>query len=282
VQKSLSPLGDAYPELKGVVLGHKSYFTYKAADGLEIPAYLTLPPGAPATGGKLPLIVMPHGGPAARDDAGFDWWAQFLASRGYAVLQPQFRGSTGFGRAFEEAGRKEWSGKMQTDLIDGVQALAAKGVIDSARVCIAGASYGGYAALAGATLHADTYRCAISVNGVSDVGAFLNQDIRLGGYDSGAVRYWRRQLGWGRGDTVSPDRVAKGAKGPILLIHAKEDTTVYYEQSEKMLAALRDEAKPVEMVTLAGDDHYLSGAASRITMLKAIDTFLAKNLPVGR
>lgn len=282
VQKSLSPLGDAYPELKGVALGHKSYFTYKAADGLEIPAYLTLPPGAPATGGKLPLIVLPHGGPAARDDAGFDWWAQFLASRGYAVLQPQFRGSTGFGRAFEEAGRKEWSGKMQTDLIDGVQALAAKGVVDPARVCIAGASYGGYAALAGATLHADTYRCAISVNGVSDVGALLNQDIRLGGYDSGAIRYWRRQLGWGRNDTISPDQIADRAKNPILLIHAKEDTTVYYEQSEKMLAALRDKAKPVEMVTLAGDDHYLSDAASRITMLRAIDAFLAKNLPVAR
>lgn len=279
--KSLSPLGEAYPELKGAALGHKTWFSYKAADGLTIPAYLTLPAGAPAEGGKLPLIVMPHGGPAARDDAGFDWWAQFLASRGYAVLQPQFRGSGGFGRAFEDAGRKEWSGKMQTDLLDGVQALAAKGVIDPSRVCIAGASYGGYAALAGATLHADAYKCAISVNGVADLGAFLNQDIRLGGYKSGPVRYWRRLLGYGRGETVSPVQVAKLAKGPVLLIHAKEDTTVYYEQSVKMQAALAGEAKPVELVTLPGDDHYLSGAASRIAMLKAIDAFLAKNLPVG-
>jgi dienelactone hydrolase len=280
-QKSLSPLGEAYPELKGAALGHRTWMTYKAADGLEIPAYVTLPPGAPATGGKLPLIVLPHGGPAARDEPGFDWWSQFLASRGYVVLQPQFRGSNGFGRPFEVAGRKEWSGKMQTDLLDGVQALAAKGVIDPKRVCIMGASYGGFAALEGATLHGDAYRCAVSVNGVSDIGAMLNQDIRNGGYDSGAVRYWRRQLGYGRNDTISPVKVADQAKGPILLIHARQDTTVYYEQSEKMQAALTAAGKPSQLVTLEGDDHYLSDAASRIAMLKAVDAFLAKNLPVG-
>lgn len=280
-QKSLSPLGEAYPELKGAALGHKTWITYKAADGLEISAYLTLPPGAPAAGGKLPLIVLPHGGPAARDEPGFDWWSQFLASRGYAVLQPQFRGSGGFGRTFEEAGHKEWSGKMQTDLLDGVQALAAKGVIDPKRVCIMGASYGGFAALEGATLHSDVYKCAVSVNGVADIGAFVNQSVRNGGYDSETTRYWRRLLGYGRNTTISPVKVADQAKGPVLLIHAVQDTTVFYEQAEHMQAALSAAGKPVELVTLEGDDHYLSDASSRIAMLRAIDAFLAKNLPVG-
>jgi dipeptidyl aminopeptidase/acylaminoacyl peptidase len=280
-QNSLSPLGESYPELKGAALGHKTWMTYKAADGLEIPAFVTLPPGAPAAAGRLPLIVLAHGGPADRDDPGFDWWAQFLASRGYVVLQPQFRGSGGFGRAFEEAGHKEWSGKMQTDILDGVQALAAKGVIDPKRVCIMGASYGGFAALEGATLHADAYRCAVSVNGVADIGAFVNQSVRTSGYDSNSTRYWRRLLGYGRNDTISPVKVADQAKGPVLLIHAVQDTTVFYEQSERMQKALSDAGKPVEFVTLQGDDHYLSDAASRIAMLKAIDAFLAKNLPVG-
>jgi dipeptidyl aminopeptidase/acylaminoacyl peptidase len=281
-QKSLSPLGEAYPELKGAALGHKSWITYKASDGLEIPAYVTMPSGAPATGGKLPLIVLPHGGPADRDAPGFDWWSQFLASRGYVVLQPQFRGSGGFGRAFEEAGHKEWSGKMQTDLIDGVKALAAKGVIDPNRVCIVGASYGGFAALEGATLHSDVYKCAVSVNGVADIGAFVNQSVRNGGYDSPSTRYWRRLLGYGRDTTISPVKVADQAKGPVLLIHAVQDTTVFYEQSEKMQKALSDAGKPVELVSLQGDDHYLSDASSRVAMLKAVDAFLAKNLPVAR
>ena len=153
--------------------------SFKARDGLDIPAYLTMPPGAApgaAPGAKPPLVVLAHGGPASRDDYAFDFIVQFLASRGYAVLQPQFRGSTGFGKALEEAGRGEWGGKVQTDLLDGIASMAAAGMIDPARVCIVGASFGGYTALAGATLHPEAYRCAASIAGMSDLGQMINDE----------------------------------------------------------------------------------------------------------
>ena len=279
-----SPIGDYYPELAAAQFGKVSWFTYKARDGLEIPAYLTLPPGA-ASAAKLPLIVMPHGGPAARDDEGFYWWSQFLASRGYAVLRPQFRGSSGFGRAFEKAGEHEWAGKMQTDLLDGIADLAAKGTIDPARVCIVGASYGGYAAVAGATFHPEAYRCAVSVNGVSDLSMILGEYQRLYGVDSPSVQYWIKVLGESNSDQVvaaSPAKHVAGVAGPILLIHGKEDTVVPYEQSQKMNAALQDAGKPVTFITLDGDDHYLSSTETRTKMLEATEAFLAKALPVAQ
>ncbi len=282
----LSPVATSYPELEGVPLGTTTWVTYKARDGLDIPAYLTLPPARQGPRGKLPLIVLPHGGPAARDDPGFDWWTQFLASRGYAVLRPQFRGSRGFGEAFERAGRKEWGGKMQTDLLDGIADLAAKGVIDPARVCIVGASYGGYAALAGAALHPEAYRCAASVNGVSDVGLFLGETIHSYGRDSESIDYWRDTIGDVRSDAaliaaVSPARRAAEVRAPVLLVAAEEDTTVPFEQSVTMRKALVAAGKSVEMVALPGDDHYLSTSATRTRMLEALDAFLARNLPVN-
>ncbi len=282
----LSPIGESYPELAGVKLGKMDWFTYKARDGLEIPAYLTLPPGA-APGARLPLVVLPHGGPAARDDYGFDWWAQFLASRGYAVLQPEFRGSRGFGLTFERAGRREWGGKMQTDLLDGVAVLVAKGTVDPSRVCIVGASYGGYAALAGVAFHPETYRCAISVNGVSDLASFVGEEARNYGVDSDSVRYWRTLIGTDASDAAlisafSPARHADQVKAPLLLITSANDTTVAPEQSTIMAYALTQAGRAAEQVTLQGDDHYLSSSATRIQMLQAVDAFLAKNLPVGR
>ena len=152
-------------------LGSIRITSFKARDGTQIPAYLTLPPGS--EGKKLPLVVLPHGGPESRDWPQFDWWSQFLATRGYAVLQPQFRGSTGFGEAFRLAGRRQWGGLMQDDVTDGVQALISDGTADPGRVCIVGASYGGYAALAGATFTPQLYHCAASINGVSDLADML-------------------------------------------------------------------------------------------------------------
>jgi dipeptidyl aminopeptidase/acylaminoacyl peptidase len=283
VHGQLSPIGDGYPELKGAAIGKVSWFTYKARDGLEIPAYLTLPPGASSTA-RLPLVVLPHGGPAARDDYHFDWWAQFLATRGYAVLQPQFRGSGGFGAAFERSGHREWGGKMQTDLLDGIADLAAKGTIDPQRVCIVGASFGGYAALAGASLHPEAYRCAASVNGVSDLSAFMGE--RAHNYGEDSVGYWKRLIGKDGADTAliaasSPARQAGRVRGPVLLVVSAEDTTVAPEQSRIMAHALDDAGRSAQLVTLKGDDHYLSNSATRTQMLEAIDAFLAKNLPVG-
>jgi pimeloyl-ACP methyl ester carboxylesterase len=282
----LSVVGKAYPELDGVPLGKARWLTYKARDGLEIPAYLTLPPGAPETGGRLPLIVFPHGGPAERDRADFDWWLQFMATRGYAVLQPQFRGSSGFGDAFEKAGRKEWAGKMQTDLLDGIQALAAQGVIDPARVCIVGGSYGGYAALAGAAFHPEAYKCAVSVNGISDLARLQGEEIRAYGKDEPSINYLRDLVGSDSGEAgfvaaTSPIRHVDDVRAPVLLIAASDDTTVPYEQSAKMRLALEKAGKPVEMVTLDGDDHYLSSSASRTRMLESLERFLAAHLPAN-
>src|SRR5262249_22277991 len=144
--------------------------TYEAADGMKIPAYLTLPAGRPAS--KLPLVVLPHGGPASRDTADFDWWAQAIAAQGYAVLKPNYRGST-IRQEVLSCGYGQWGRKMQTDLSDGVRYLAKQGVIDPARVCIVGASYGGYAALAGVTIDPGVYRCAVSVAGLSDLKLML-------------------------------------------------------------------------------------------------------------
>ena len=195
-RKELSPLGEEYPELKGAVLGTTRWITYKARDGLEIPAYLTLPPGAPAKGAKAPLIVLPHGGPGARDTYEFDFLAQFLATRGYAVLQPQFRGSwrvrqglrgrrpRGMGRqdADRPAGRDRGGWRPRATSIP-------------ARTCIVGASYGGYAALAGAALHPEAYRCAAAIAGVSDLGLLSVEQARLYGRDSGSMLEFRKMLG---------------------------------------------------------------------------------------
>ena len=283
-RKELSPLGEEYPSLKGAALGATRWITYKAGDGLEIPAYLTLPPGAPAHGAKAPLIVLPHGGPASRDDYDFDFLAQFLATRGYAVLQPQFRGSWGFGRAFEDAGRGEWGGKMQTDLLDGVAAVAAAGDADPTRVCIIGASYGGYAALAGVTLHPEAYRCAASIAGISDLGLFLVEAKRVYGVDSAGLEVWRRILGDAPTTQLaatSPAKLAANVRVPLLLIHGDKDTIVPIEQSQLMASAMKAAGKPVEFVTLVDENHYLTKAATRTQTLEALQAFLAKNLPVA-
>ncbi|WP_425999498.1 alpha/beta hydrolase family protein [Caulobacter sp. DWR1-3-2b1] len=183
--KKVKRIGAAYPGLTGADIAQVQAVTYRAADGLEIEGYLTLPSGKAAK--DLPLIVVPHGGPQARDSAGFDWWAQAPASRGYAVLQPNFRGSSGYGRAFTEAGYGEWGGKMQTDLSDGVRMLAKAGTIDPKRVCIVGASYGGYAALAGITLDKGVYRCSVAVAGVSDMSKMLAREVSQGGHQLGGA-----------------------------------------------------------------------------------------------
>ena len=162
----MEPLGEVYEGVKPLEVRR---INYAAADGTEIPAYVTLP-DRPAQ--SLPLVVLPHGGPAARDTIDFDWWSQALASLGYVVLQPNYRGST-LGWAFLSKGFGEWGRKMQTDLSDGVRYLVKQGIVDPKRVCIVGASYGGYAALAGPSLDPGVYRCAISVAGIGDVRRML-------------------------------------------------------------------------------------------------------------
>jgi dipeptidyl aminopeptidase/acylaminoacyl peptidase len=231
------------------------------------------------------LILVPHGGPAARDTAEFDWIGQALASRGYAVLQPEFRGSDGFGWAHMAAGFGQWGRKMQSDLADGVRFLASQGTIDPKRVCIVGASYGGYAALAGAALPSDKgiYRCAVADSGVADPRGMLKwvQDRYR---EDAVLRYWDRFMGVTSPDDpklseISPLAHAADVSVPVLLIHGKDDTVVPIEQSEQMAAALQAAGKPVTFVKLNREDHWLSNAETRQRMLAETVKFLEANNP---
>jgi dipeptidyl aminopeptidase/acylaminoacyl peptidase len=279
------PLTPARPDIAAGQVGPTRMFAYKGADGTPLEGVLTLPPARTAK--ALPLVVMPHGGPLyANDEVGFDWWAQAFAAQGYAVLQPNYRGSGGHGLAFVHAGYGEWGRKMLTDMSDGVAALAAQGMIDPRRVCIVGASYGGYAALAGVTLQHGIYRCAVSYAGVADLPALEWWDLDRNGDDNEMIRYWRTAV---KGDdraapalgAISPARHADAADAPILLIHGKHDTVVPIEQSRKMKGALEGAHKPVELIELPGQDHWLSDEAARIQMLKASVEFVEKNNPPG-
>lgn len=204
--------------MKSADVGPITMVEWKAADGLTLHGVLSLPTGRPAT--PLPLVVLPHGGPEARDYPVFDWWAQAFASRGYAVFQPNFRGSAGYGRTFRDAGFGQWGRKMQTDISDGVAELARRGIIDPKRACIIGGSYGGYAALAGVTVQQGLYRCAVSVAGVSDPEALLTYARERSGSATAATRYWRDFMGVksvfeGELNAISPVKLAAKADAPI-------------------------------------------------------------------
>jgi dipeptidyl aminopeptidase/acylaminoacyl peptidase len=255
---------------------------YAAADGLQIPAYLTLPSGRPPS--KLPLIVFPHGGPAARDTEDFDWWAQAMASQGYAVLQPNYRGSS-LNWSFLSAGFGEWGRKMQTDLSDGVRYLAKEGIIDSTRVCIVGASYGGYAALAGVTLDPGVYRCAVSVAGIADLRRMLQWvDLKETYGAHLGRRFWDRFMGVENYrdlnlDPISPIKHLDKVNVPVLLIHGRDDTVVPFEQSDIMLSAMKKANKSVELFTMKKEDHWLSRSETRLQMLQSSIGFLKANNP---
>jgi dipeptidyl aminopeptidase/acylaminoacyl peptidase len=280
--KSGEWLGAIYPMLSQEQIAQPKPITYKAADGLEIPAYLTLPVGS--EGKNLPLIVYPHGGPEDRDTLDFDWLREALASRGYAVLQPNFRGSSGYKDAFLAAGYGQWGRKMQTDLSDGVRYLAAQGIVDPKRVCIFGWSYGGYAALAGAALDPGIYRCAADMAGPSDIQLIVQQAQGTDGRDNDTLRYFKRYLGVnGPSDPVlpqiSPARHAAKVGIPILIVHGKDDTVVDYQQSLIMADALKRAGKPYSFVTLDGEDHWGSRGETRLKLLQAVMEFLIKNNP---
>lgn len=273
-------IGDRYDGLPG--FAEVRPIEYTAADGMKIPGFLTLPMKREPK--NLPLVVLPHGGPAAHDTGHFDWWAQALASQGYAVFQPNYRGSD-LNWKFMSAGFGEWGRKMQTDISDGVRYLVKSGMVDANRVCIVGASYGGYAALAGATLDTGVYRCAVSVAGLSDLGKFLKYAARYSNRSNAQTRrYWDRFFGAsGPGDpilkTLSPLEYAEKVSIPIMLIHGKDDTVVPYEQSKLMAKALKRANKTVEFITLKQEDHWLSRGDTRLKMLQESIRFLKEYNP---
>lgn len=271
-------LGQDRGQIGPDMVGPVSTFQYKAADGLAMNGILTLPPGREAK--NLPAIMLPHGGPASEDVEAFDWWAQAFASRGYAVFQPNFRGSTNMGDKFELAGNGEWGRKMQTDISDGLNALAKAGIIDPKRVCIVGASYGGYAALAGVTLQHGIYKCSVAVAGISDVKALEDSEYWQSGNSKMLERNLLAMLGSKDNyDDISPIKHVKDTDAPILLIHGRDDTVVEWSQSSDMADALKDAGKPYEFVELKNEDHWLSRSETRNQMLAATVAFVQKYNP---
>jgi len=280
-QGGIIKIADTYP-IKAEDVADVLTITYPARDGLKIPSVVTRPANW-SPDKKYPLIAMPHGGPEAYDSVRFDWMAQYFARRGYIVLQPNFRGSTGFGLPFRNAGRGEWGQKMQDDITDGVKALEKLGWVDMDRVCIAGASYGGYAALAGGAFTPDLYQCVVAIAPVSDLPRMLRWEIMENGRDSWVNEYWRKVIGDRKEEedkliAISPARNAEKFKAPVLLIHGNQDTVVPYSQTEHMASALKRAKKAVEVEKLKGGDHWLSKRDTRMETLRAMATFIESHI----
>jgi len=267
-------LARTYEKLPNRSLSPVRSLRYKARDGLEVEAVLTVPKGREAK--KLPLILMPHGGPFARDLEEWDWIVQFLADRGYAVVQPNYRGSSGYGTAFAEKGEGQWGLAMQDDLNDAVDHLVKEGIADPGRVCIVGASYGGYAAMRGAHRDRGRYRCAVSYAGVSDLGAMMRYDSRF--LNSGGRKDWMKEQAPDY-KSVSPVNYAAEVSTPILLMHGKKDRRVPVKQSREMAEKLKQAGKPYSYIEQPLGDHFFSREEDRLQFLKEIEAFLGKHNP---
>jgi dipeptidyl aminopeptidase/acylaminoacyl peptidase len=257
--------------------------TYSARDGLKIPTLLTIPRSKVDKMKNLPAVVLPHGGPEIYDRIGFNWLAQALASQGYLVVQPQFRGSSGFGLAHTMAGNGEWGKKMQSDVTDGVDFFVRKGIIDPERICIMGWSYGGYAALAGGALTPDRYKCVVSINGVSDLPLMLQQERSDHGRHHWVLSYWENTMAAGEVNKdllreVSPAYRAKDFKSSVLLIHGDRDQVVNIRQSKRMRLALEREGVPVELIVMKKDGHSLLNGKNRIKAVQASIEFINEYL----
>jgi dipeptidyl aminopeptidase/acylaminoacyl peptidase len=253
---------------------------YKSSDGLEIPAYLTLPKGMPAK--NLPAIVLPHGGPWGRDSWGYNGFAQFLANRGYAVLQPNFRASTGYGKKFLDAGNKQWGEKMQDDVTWGAKYLIAQGIADPKRIGIMGGSYGGYATLAGVTFTPDLYAAAVDIVGPSNLITLLET----------IPPYWEagRQLFYQRmGDPTTPEGQAQllrqspltsadKIKTPLLVVQGANDPRVNKREADQIVIALRDRGFPVEYLMAPDEGHGFARPVNNMAMFATTEKFLAKYL----
>ena len=260
-------------ELEGVKLATVKPITYPAADGTQIPGYLTLPPGAESAKG-LPAIVLPHGGPSARDEWGFDWFAQFYAARGFAVLQPNFRGSAGYGEAwFQENGFRSWRIAIG-DVLDAGRWLVAQGIADPAKVAVVGWSYGGYAALQSAVTDQSVFKAVVAVAPVTDLAELREAHRRWSSF-----RLAADFIGEGpHVDEGSPARNAAKIKVPVLLFHGTDDTNVDYAQSQLMDKALAAAGARHELVTFEHLDHHLEDSAARAKMLRRSDEFLRQAL----
>jgi dipeptidyl aminopeptidase/acylaminoacyl peptidase len=278
--KNLSTLYQVREKLDRSALSPMKSVIYKSSDGLDIPAYLTLPKGlAPK---NLPVIVFPHGGPWGRDSWGYDSFAQFLANRGYAVLQPNFRASTGYGKKFLNAGNNEWGQKMQDDLTWGVKYLIAQGIADPKRVGIMGGSYGGYATLAGVAFTPDVYSAAVAIVAPSNLKTLLES----------VPPYWEaiRAVFYKRmGDPNTPEGLAQmkrqsplfsadKIKTPLMVVQGANDPRVNKREADQIVIALRDRNYPVEYLVAPDEGHGFARPVNNSAMIAASEKFLAKHL----
>jgi dipeptidyl aminopeptidase/acylaminoacyl peptidase len=277
-EKRLSKVGNANPALANALLSPMKPVKIKAADGAMLPGYLTLPPGS--SGKNVPMVVYPHGGPHARDRWGFDFMVQFLASRGYAVLQVNFRGSIGYGWDWYEAGLRNWGTVMVDDITAATRWAVAEGIADPAHMCIVGWSYGGYAALTSAAREPDLYKCSVSIAGVSDLRALAREDSRF----YGGRKRAEYTLGTDSDELKagSPLRAVERIKAPVLMVHGDADIQVSVEHSRAMARALNRADKKHELVIIKEGNHSLSRFEWRETLLTSLERFLAENLGAGK
>ncbi|MBX3565655.1 MAG: S9 family peptidase [Sphingomonas sp.] len=269
--------GAVNPELTARPATEMRAVSYRARDGMTLHGFLTLPAGRGSAG--LPLVVIPHGGPFARDDWGYDPWVQYLAAKGYAVFQPNFRGSVGYGIAYMAKGDGEWGRGMQDDMDDGVAWLAKAGTIDARRVCVMGASYGGYAAMWAAARDPDKYRCAISFAGISDVRAQLDYDRQT--FAAVDFRAWRRRIQGSAPslESLSPLSYADRIVTPMLIAHGSEDDIVPPEQSVMLHQALSRLGRTHEYAVYPGEGHNMDDPANSADFLRRVGQFLDRYNP---
>lgn len=284
-RKHIQSVGLSNDALANKALPTATLVEYQSRDDVALTGYFTRPAGA-ANATRLPLVMFPHGGPELRDHLTFDLYVQYFAALGYAVFQPNFRGSDGFGRDFAEGGYGQWGRRMQDDISDAVALLVAQKAVDPARVCIVGASYGGYAALAGAAFTPGHYKCAVSIAGPSDLAEYLKSRRRKFGADSEVYAYWMRTIGDPKADSeriaaTSPALHVDRIQAPILLIHGDADDIVPYEQSKLMKKVLDKSGRKTELITLEDEGHsYWSSEHERQT-LEATGRFLVEHLGAG-
>lgn len=263
-----------YQQLAPELMVAKTKIKYTARDGLAIEGFLTTPKGY--KGGAIPSIIFPHGGPISFDNEQFDYWTQFFANRGYAVLQMNFRGSAGYGFDFMQLGLRGWGLQMQDDVEDGTRWLIEQGIADEKRICIAGASYGGYAALMGVVRSPDLYQCVISFAGVTDVEALVRGSRHYTNFD-----IVKKQIGddYRQLRQRSPISHVDAIGIPVLLVHGDLDRSVPVQQSRAMFRALNRRNPHVQYIELEKGDHYLSTPSHRLATFKAMEQFLRNHLP---
>ena len=278
--KNLTTLYQAREKLDRSALSPMKPIRYKSSDGLEIPAYLTLPKGVDPK--NLPLIAFPHGGPWGRDSWGYNTFAQFLANRGYAVLQPNFRASTGYGKKFLNAGNNEWGQKMQDDITWGVKYLVGQGIADPKRIGIMGGSYGGYATLAGVTFTPDVYSAAVAIVAPSNLKTLLESVPPY--WESIRIVFYKRM-----GDPNTPEGLAQmrrqsplfsadKIKTPLMVVQGANDPRVNKREADQIVIALRDRNYPVEYLVAPDEGHGFARPVNNSAMIAASEKFLAKHL----